>query len=42
MNRVIINADFSEVTPFDAPEPTTQKLKLKLNVIDEIITTVND
>ena len=44
MNRVIINADFSEVTPQQAPEPTTPETELEVNdVIDDvIITTVND
>ena len=44
MNRVIINADFSEVTPQQAPEPTTPETEVEVNdVIDDvIITTVND
>ena len=43
MNRVIINADFSDVTP-QAPEPTTPETEVEVNdVIDDvIITTVND
>lgn len=44
MNRVIINADFSQVTPQQEPEPTTSETELEVNdVIDDvIITTVND
>ena len=44
MNRVIINADFSQVTPQQEPEPTTPETEVEVNdVIDDvIITTVND
>jgi predicted DNA-binding transcriptional regulator YafY len=44
MNRVIINADFSQVTLQQEPEPTTPETELEVNdVIDDvIITTVND
>jgi hypothetical protein len=44
MSRVIINADFSEVTPQQEPEPTTPETEVEVNdVIDDvIITTVND
>jgi DNA primase len=45
MNRVIINADFSEVTP-QTPEPTAPETETEVaveDVIDDvIITTVND
>ena len=44
MSRVIINADFSQVTPQQEPEPTTPETEVEVNdVIDDvIITTVND